>query len=212
MAGTGSLTCRDHEPKGNADFRYFTIDATMPPDTGAEEFRLMLQRVLVERFALVFHRETRKLAQYEITFAEGGPKMTKAKPVADGPPAGIPDDNENLDALKHRTKMQASNAVGMRVQGDFTVARIADQFSPYLLHPLVDQTGSTDYYAIDLTWGWNPNFRPPLPIGTFNIASDRDARELFSEMEKRLGLRVTLRSAPVEILVIDSLSREASKN
>lgn len=36
----------------------YTIVATMPPDTTKEQFRKMLQNLLVERFHLAFHRET----------------------------------------------------------------------------------------------------------------------------------------------------------
>jgi uncharacterized protein (TIGR03435 family) len=76
---------------------------------------------------------------------------------------------------------------------------------------LVDRTGSAEYYAIDLAWGWNPYSVPPA-YGTSNRATDGQARELFSQMEKKLGLKVTLRSAPTEILVIDRLSHEATEN
>ncbi|MGD0497349.1 MAG: TIGR03435 family protein [Bryobacteraceae bacterium] len=94
----------DHLLKEELDARYFTIEATMPPGTNEAEFRLMLQNLLVERFGLAFHRETRELAQYEISFAEGGPRMPKAQPVLDRPLRGLPDDNENLDLIRHANR------------------------------------------------------------------------------------------------------------
>ena len=39
--------------------RGFRILATMPPDTTKEQFRMMLQNLLAERFHLKFHREVR---------------------------------------------------------------------------------------------------------------------------------------------------------
>jgi uncharacterized protein (TIGR03435 family) len=45
-----------------------------------------------------------------------------------------------------------------------------------------------------------------------NRASDGEARELFAEMEKKLGLKATLRSVPTEFLVIDRLSHEPTEN
>ena len=204
---------KDHLPKEKSDARYFTIDATMPPETNAAEFQLMLQNLLVERFGLAFHRETRQLAQYELSFAEGGPRMAKAKPVPDGPLPGLPEDNENLDRTKHlNTNSLVFGEAGMRVKGDYMVAGIAELFSNYLQHPVVDRTGSAEYYAIDLTWGWNPYYQPPMAPGMTNRASDGEARELFSAMEKKLGLKVTLRSVPAEFLVIDRLSHVATEN
>jgi uncharacterized protein (TIGR03435 family) len=203
---------RDHVPKEKPDFRFFTIDATMSPETSSAEFQLMLQNLLVERFGLAFHRETRQFAQYELTFAEGGPRMAKAKPKPESPIPGLPADNENLlDAAQHANPQSMSfGEEGMRVRGDYTVAELAPVFSNYLQHPLVDRTGSTEHYTIDITWGWNPY--PQLVPGISNLASNGEARELFSVMEKKLGLKATLQSVPTEFLVIDRLSHEPTEN
>ena len=203
---------RDHVPKEKPDYRFFTIDATMPPETSSAEFHLMPQNLLVERFGLVFHREVRQLAQYELTFAEGGPRMAKAKPRPDGSLPSLPADNEGfLDAVQHANPQSTSfGEEGMRVRGDYTVAELAPVFSNYLQHPLVDRTGSTEHYTVDMTWGGNPY--PQLVPGIPNRASDGEARELFSAMEKKLGLKATLRSVPTEFVVIDHLSHEATEN
>ena len=203
----------DHRPKENPDQRFFTIDATMPPEASEAEFRLMLQNLLVERFGLAFHRETRQLTQYDLSFADGGPRMPLAKAVPDGPLEGLPEDNENLARTKHENASHVLfGAFGMRLKGEYTVAGIAAWFSQYLQHPMVDETGSTEYYAIDLTWDWNPYSVPPDPSIGVNRASNSEARELFSELEKKLGLKVTLRTVPAEFLVIDRLRHEATEN
>lgn len=204
---------RTHPPKEKLDPRYFTIMATMPPETNASEFQLMLQNLLVERFGLAFHRETRPLARYELTFAAGSPKMSRAKPVLDGPLPTLPEDNEDLVRTKHASTTQVLFGNDqMTVKGDHTVAGIAAQFSQFLRHPMIDQTGSTEYFDLDFTWGWNPYSTPPFAPGMINVATDGDARQLFSEMEKKLGLKVTLRTVPTEFLVIDRLNHEATEN
>lgn len=48
-----------------ASMDFYTVVATMPPDTPKEQFQKMLQNLLVERFHLVFHRETRNFPGYE---------------------------------------------------------------------------------------------------------------------------------------------------
>jgi uncharacterized protein (TIGR03435 family) len=137
--------------------------------------------------------------------------MAKAKPVPDGPVPGIPDDSENFDLVKHTNTTTVSfGDYGMRMRGEYTVAQIAQFLSNYLQHPLVDQTGSAEYYDIDLIWAWNP-YPQPAP-GVMPRASNGEARELFSAMEKKLGLKATLRSVPTEFVVIDRLSHEATGN
>ena len=54
---------------------WYTITATMPPDTTKERFRLMLQNLLTERFQLKFHHETRDFPGYELVVSNGGPKL-----------------------------------------------------------------------------------------------------------------------------------------
>lgn len=205
---------RDHPAKEEVEVgRFFTIETTMPAGTNAKEFQTMLQNLPVERFGLVFHRETRQVAQYELSFVNGGPKMALAKAVPDGPLGSLPDDNEDLDRIKHaNTTNIGFGPDGVRMRGDYKVAGIADNFSQWLRHPMVDRTGSAEYYAIDLTWSWNPYSEPPFEVGMTNRATDSEAKELFSGMEKKLGLKVTLRTSPTEFLVVDRLNREATDN
>src|SRR5579862_99734 len=65
----------------------YTITATMPPDTTKEQFRLMLQNLLAERFGLKMHREVRSLPGFVLTAAPGGPKLSEwtPEPISDGP-------------------------------------------------------------------------------------------------------------------------------
>ena len=77
------------------DSERFDITATMPPDTTKEQFRVMLQNLLAERFKLVVHHETKELPMYSLVVLKGGPKMTESAPVAppketDGDPAPLP--------------------------------------------------------------------------------------------------------------------------
>ena len=68
VTGPGWLT----DPIGRDSF---TINATMPPDTTPANFRLMLQNLLIERFRIRLHHETRNFPGYELVVAPGGPKL-----------------------------------------------------------------------------------------------------------------------------------------
>ncbi len=60
----------------------YSITATMSPDTTNEQFQMMLQNLLTERFQMQIHHETRNFPGYELTVAPGGPKL-KATAQAD---------------------------------------------------------------------------------------------------------------------------------
>ncbi len=60
----------------------YTITATMPKDTTKAQFQSMLQDLLIERFHLKLHHETRNFPGYELVVAPGGPKL---KPTTQDP-------------------------------------------------------------------------------------------------------------------------------
>src|SRR6266545_4405126 len=51
------------------DTERFDITATLPPQTTKEQFHVMLQNLLAERFKLAVHRETKELPSYTLTVA-----------------------------------------------------------------------------------------------------------------------------------------------
>ncbi len=53
----------------------YTINATMPSSTTPDQFRRMLQNLLIDRFAIKLHHETRNFPGYELTVLPGGPKF-----------------------------------------------------------------------------------------------------------------------------------------
>jgi uncharacterized protein (TIGR03435 family) len=61
----------------------FDIIAKIPAGATPEQFKLMLQNLLAERFNLQFHHESRILPVYALTVAKSGLKMkdsSKAEP------------------------------------------------------------------------------------------------------------------------------------
>src|SRR5580658_2019605 len=58
----------------------FNIIATVPPGATQEQFRLMLQNLLADRFKLALHKETREMQIYSLGVAKNGPKLKQATP------------------------------------------------------------------------------------------------------------------------------------
>jgi uncharacterized protein (TIGR03435 family) len=56
----------------------YQVDATMSAGTTKAQFQLMMRNLLVERFHLEVHRETRNFPGYELVVAAGGPKLKES--------------------------------------------------------------------------------------------------------------------------------------
>jgi uncharacterized protein (TIGR03435 family) len=67
----------------------YEIDATMPAGTTKAHYQLMMQSLLIERFHLETHRETRSFPGYELVVAKAGPTLKESASV---PNAVVADD------------------------------------------------------------------------------------------------------------------------
>ena len=63
---------------GWLDTERYEIVAKVPKGATKEQYRVMLQNLLAERFHLTLHHETKELPRYELVVAKGGPKLKEA--------------------------------------------------------------------------------------------------------------------------------------
>jgi uncharacterized protein (TIGR03435 family) len=64
----------------------YGVTAKIPPGTSKADYRLMLQRLLADRFHLVVHRENRELPVYSLLPGKGKPTMIpSSSPAPPGP-------------------------------------------------------------------------------------------------------------------------------
>ena len=75
---------------------YYDIVATMPTDTTLEQFEKMMQNLLVERFHMVFHHETRDFPGYELVVDKGGPRLKRGLRWR---PEGAPEPSDTMNRL-----------------------------------------------------------------------------------------------------------------
>jgi uncharacterized protein (TIGR03435 family) len=160
------------------DTERFDITATMPPDTTKEQFHIMLQNLLADRFKMTLHREKKELPMYSLVVAKGAPKMKESapnNPVADGdgtpgppplppgPPKIGPDGFPILPAgvagrpglfmmmMPGRARLTATQQ---------TMQDFANRLTSQLNRPVVDSTGLTAKYDFILTYAPDPNEGP----------------------------------------------------
>jgi uncharacterized protein (TIGR03435 family) len=175
--------------------RGYDVSVTFPPDTSPELLKLMFQNLLATRFALVTHWERRELKGFEVRVSEQGSKLREAKNPS--PPTDFP---------KYTTKTEAglwhfSSQLGGAPSG-LTVAGLLEAIDAthILDRPLVDATGLQGNYDIELSAPADvPQNKP-------------DPSELIKALEKQLGLKVTLKTLSLRMLVIDRMERIPKDN
>ena len=204
----------------------FDIDATMPAETTKEQLRDMLRSLLVERFKMSIHRDTKDAPAYTLVVGRNGLKIAEALPAAPspdgGPPAAVSPQQFERDrdgfpklppggppnmlqfVVLHRARLQA------RLQ---TLDDLISRLSYLLGHPVANATGLTGKYDFTLTFATagtalNNAPGPPLPPPppgeiTPNAAETETAPDLLSAVQSQLGLKLEAKKAPVEFIVID---------
>jgi uncharacterized protein (TIGR03435 family) len=151
---------------------------------------LALQPLLVKRFNLQFHHETRERPTYSLVVAKNGPKLHKALPDGTDPNGRKrPDGTGGND--------ESTVIPGKIVLQGASLSVLANLLSSQgLSHAVVDKTGLTGQYAITLRWS-------PDDIGS----SDASLPSLFTALQEQLGLKLEYNKNPIDIVVIDHIDK-----
>jgi uncharacterized protein (TIGR03435 family) len=109
----------------------FDIEAGAGSDTTAMQLRLMVRRLLRERFDVGLHSERREMAAYDLVLGKGGLKLQRAMV---------------------QTPRMISFGRGHITTAGTSMARLAAGLSRELHRPVIDTTGLPDIYVIDLQY------------------------------------------------------------
>jgi uncharacterized protein (TIGR03435 family) len=159
-----------------------------------DQWKIMVRKLLAERWKLRFHQEKKELPVYVLSAAPKGSKLTKSQ----GTPTGLP-------GLSYRG----------RVGGDISAvnASMADFINWMtrnvgLDRPIVDQTGLKERY--DFTLDWTPDDSQFGGAGgTLAPAAEggNSLPSLYVALQEQLGLKLTAQRALADVLVIDHVER-----
>ena len=101
---------------------------------------------------------------------------------------------------------------GQLLAGGTPMSRLATQILSQLTgRVVVDRTGLTGAYDIDLKWTPTPDQLPPgpPPPGVELPAIDPNGPSLFTALQEQLGLKLDNDRGPVEVLVVEKLAPPA---
>jgi len=151
-----------------------------PERIDTEHLQPLLQNLLVDRFALKFHWETRELPVYALVVDKSGPRL---KPDPDAP----------MTILNTRHGSGKARIIGTKI----SMEEFARSIGTELGRVAIDKTGLAGGYDVDFEWETEP-------------AADSLSPSIFTALREQLGLRLETQKAPVNVLVIDSVERASA--
>jgi uncharacterized protein (TIGR03435 family) len=221
---------------GWLDTERYDIVASVPEGATKEQFNVMLQNLLKERFGLEFHRETKEFPLYELTVLKNGPKMKHSAEVPAGAPEPPPPSGPapvGKDGLPQLQPGRAGAMMMMRPGGIHMAVtmqpmeRLTDMLGNQLGVPVVDKTGLTGNYDFTLDFapeqgqGLMPGLPPPPPPppggdagpGKIAVRGDpSDAPNIFTAVQEQLGLKLDKKKGPLDLLIVDHAGKTPTEN
>ncbi len=190
----------------------FDIAATASADgwTG-ERTRQMVRALLADRFGLATHTEMREMRIYTLSVAKPGVFGEHLRPAAvdcsaPDTPARMAADGKVACGL---LVSQAAGSASLRGGGQL-IADFVRSLGEYVDRPLVDRTGLTGRYDLELQFTADRSALVGAPPpGGLSATVDSDIAPLPTALVEQLGLRMQSEMGAVEVLVIDRVSPPA---
>ena len=157
-----------------------TTDSSAMPDSAQR--RLLLQRLLRDRFQLKLRSETKEMSTFALVVAKNGPKLTKS---------ATPEGETRLrGSMGHMTAENASM--------DQLAAAVEDSVG----HPVRNLTGLDGRY--DFKLDWTPDQGVPSTPGNTSDA-DYSGPTIFTALQQQLGLSLQARKAEAPCVFVESV-------
>lgn len=169
--------------------------AAIPEQEGTpnpEQLRIMVRKLLAERFKLTLHHDKRELSAYVLRVGKNGHKLTPNESKGQLPGLGMRPGTGGLTLI-------AMNATPT----DFT------SFLQMLVldRPVVDQTGITGRFDFHCTFTPDDSqFGGHSPLPPQTDASNA-APGLYDAIQQQLGLKLTAEKTAVDVIVIDHVEK-----
>ena len=189
----------------------FDIDGRVGTDVPVRVMSQMLRQLLADRFGMQSHTEMRPLDTYELVLARAdrkpGPRLRPASGVCDKWNAQLAGGRLG-DAAPQQPKQSAgANPCGMTAGirpgtylrtfsfGGVELSDLATQLRGFVGTSVIDRTGLTGRFDIDLTWADAP------------LDAQDAGPSLANALDEQLGLKLQKVKGMAEVLVVDRIER-----
>jgi uncharacterized protein (TIGR03435 family) len=147
----------------------------------------MLQKILVDRFKMKSHYETKMLAGYALVVGKNGSKLTEVEPPIG--PDGVKDGGHR------RVGRGEYESAGM------WMLPFVRQLMQELGCVVIDKTDLHGYYNYTLKWA------PEDLQSAGDKTNSPSGPSIFTAVQEQLGLKLEPAKVPAQVLIIDSIER-----
>jgi uncharacterized protein (TIGR03435 family) len=175
----------------------YDIRAKVPPKTTPDDIKLMLRTLLADRFHLVVKTGTAPMPTYILSAGPGKPKMTESEGTDEGACMPLPPpQNAAPDAPSYIT-VNCKN---------LTMAALAETLhlfaGGYLDQPVIDETNLAGAWNFTIKWTGRGQLEK----------QGADGISIFAAVEKQLGLKLELKTAPRPVFEVASVDETPTPN
>jgi uncharacterized protein (TIGR03435 family) len=179
----------------------YDITAEAPPAAPVDfdSLKMMLRALLVNRFGLTTHVETRTVSVLALTASR--PRLQRAAPRSRSGCRLVPPLLQSAMASAAVFNLQCRN---------ITMAQLAAKMQalggPYVPYPAIDSTGLSGGY--DFTLRWNP---PHLVVDSTS-ADPGGGLSIIEALDKQLGIKLKTDKHPMPVTIVDHLNPTPTAN
>ena len=176
-------------------FKWYDIEARAPGGATDDQVRLMFQSLLEDRFKVKLHRETRELPNFELVLDKG---KLKLRPSSSEEPMKVTIEEKAFTQKAGVCSNTLWREGAHLVCHAATIATIADSVHSRMRGPVVDRTGLSGTYDLNILY---------LPEERRLEATAPPAPSFEQALQDELGLKLQRGKGPIEVLVIDHLEK-----
>jgi uncharacterized protein (TIGR03435 family) len=173
---------------------------------------LMMRTLLADRFKLMVHHETKEQSIYALVMARADGKLGSQLKKSETDCAALAAARGRSGPPPQPPSPGVRPQCGMMMRpgglsaGGFPLSQLVASLSGNLQRVVVDRTGLTGNFDLDLTWTPDqmPQQQGPRPPGAPDLPPiDPNGPSLFTAVQEQLGLKLESTKGPVDVLVID---------
>jgi len=170
------------------------VEAKADGPHNIEDLHIMYQNLMIDRFKMQFHWDTRDLPMFALLLDKSGVKMTE---------------NSGPETFDIRAQMVAFGKLqGKRCDLKYFTWIIS--LFPWIGRPVVDETGLDKSKFYDFTLLFAPEV--PAEIAARGNLPPAPGPDFFTAIREQLGLRLEARKGPVPVMVIDHIEKPSSSD
>jgi len=208
----------------------FDISATLPADAKQDQVPTMLQALLADRFQMKFHREKKDFPVYALVIAKSGLKLKETPKDPESPDSGEPAKpavNVSGSGGRGGVHINLGNGSSFSLADNkfigrkLTMVSFVDTLARFEDRPVIDMTDLKGNYEVELdftTEDYNAlMIRSAIAAGVVLPPEAMKALEyssgdsLLAALEK-VGLKLEARKAPLDVIVIDHMTKAPTEN